>query len=188
MGVLPSTRRWGYRPGGPVAVCALIALAAAVWVSASAGAGSTVALTALEEQTTSEINELRIAHGLRPLAFNSGLFESADTHCRQMLAGGYFGHQSSTGAPFASRIKSFYPMGDATYYAAGENLLWNAGALSSAELIERWMHSPEHRRNLLNPAWREIGVATLSSESSPGIYDGLDVTVVTVDFGVRSGS
>ena len=103
-----------------------------------------------------------------------------------MLGGGYFGHQSSTGGSFASRIESFYPVGRATYYAVGENLLWNEGPISSAQMIARWMQSPDHRRNLLNPTWRQIGLASLSSPSAPGIYDNLGVTVVTVDFGVRS--
>ena len=177
------------RPGGLAALFAAVAIAAAVWAGgASAGAGSTsrVALTTLEQQTTDQINALRVSYGLRPLTFSPLLFESADTHCQQMLGGGYFGHQSSTGASFGSRIESFYPVGRATYYAAGENLLWSAGPMSSAQMIARWMQSPEHRRNLLNPTWRQIGLASMSSASAPGIYGNLGVTVVTVDFGVRS--
>jgi uncharacterized protein YkwD len=47
------------------------------------------------------------------------------------------------------------------------------------------MLSPEHRRNLLNPDWRQIGLAALEVPSAPGLYVGLGVTIVTVDFGVR---
>jgi uncharacterized protein YkwD len=52
-------------------------------------------------------------------------------------------------------------------------------------MVAHWMSSPEHRRNLLDPAWRQIGLATLTVPSAPGVYAGRDVTVVTADFGVR---
>jgi uncharacterized protein YkwD len=48
-----------------------------------------------------------------------------------------------------------------------------------------WLASPEHRANLMNPHWREIGVAAVHVTAAPGIYRGLDVTIVTTDFGVR---
>jgi serralysin len=175
------------RPDGLAALLVLFALVAAVWVGgASGGAGSTLALTTLEQQATEQINALRASYGLQPLTFSTALFHSADAHCRQMLAEGYFGHTSSTGASFTSRIESFYPVGSATYYLAGENLFWTSGPTTSSEMISRWMQSPGHRRNLLNPNWRQIGLATVSSPSAPGVYDGLGVTVVTADFGVRS--
>jgi uncharacterized protein YkwD len=51
--------------------------------------------------------------------------------------------------------------------------------------MKLWMASPEHRANILNPAWRQIGIAAVNSPSAPGTYGGHDVTVVTTDFGVR---
>jgi len=47
------------------------------------------------------------------------------------------------------------------------------------------MKSPEHRLNLLNPAWQQIAVAAISVHSAPGVFDNEPATVVTVDFGVR---
>jgi uncharacterized protein YkwD len=180
---------WGRRgrPGPFAAAFAALVLAAAVWAGgASAGAGLKLALSTREQQTTAQINQLRVSYGLRPLKFSWALFDFADTHCEQMLADGYFGHRSLTGASFASRIETFYPVGEASYYAAGENLLWSSGSISSAQMIQRWMQSPPHRRNLLNPTWRQMGLAMVTSPSAPGVYDGLDVTVVAADFGVRS--
>jgi uncharacterized protein YkwD len=48
-----------------------------------------------------------------------------------------------------------------------------------------WMASPEHRRNILDPTWREIGIAAVHAASAPGTYGGQPVTVITTDFGVR---
>jgi hypothetical protein len=47
------------------------------------------------------------------------------------------------------------------------------------------MKSPEHRANLLSPTWREVGVSALHVAAAPGAFQGLDVTIVTTDFGVR---
>jgi hypothetical protein len=37
----------------------------------------------------------------------------------------------------------------------------------------------------MNPRWREIGVSAVHENAAPGVYKGLDVTIVTTDFGVR---
>ena len=47
------------------------------------------------------------------------------------------------------------------------------------------MASPEHRANILTARWREIGVSAVHVAAAPGVYHGLDVTIVTTDFGVR---
>ena len=47
------------------------------------------------------------------------------------------------------------------------------------------MKSPEHRANLLSAKWREIGLSAVHVQAAPGTFDGLDVTIVTADFGVR---
>ena len=48
-----------------------------------------------------------------------------------------------------------------------------------------WLDSPEHRKNLENPSWREIGVSAVHVAQAPGVYHGQEVTIVTTDFGVR---
>ena len=52
--------------------------------------------------------------------------------------------------------------------------------------VEAWMASPGHRANILDPAWRQIGIATASSPDAPDDFANLGVTVITTDFGVRS--
>ena len=47
------------------------------------------------------------------------------------------------------------------------------------------MHSPEHRANILTAKWREVGVAAVHVLGAPGTYNGLTVTIITTDFGVR---
>ena len=151
-----------------VALAAVIAAALTAAGGASAGAGSQLRLSALELETVVQINEVRTEHGLSSLGFNPGLFDAASAHCSEMVAGGFFGHQTADGATFAQRLEAFYPRGRYGHYAVGENLLWGNGPLSSAGMVRHWMESPEHRRNLLDPEWRQIGLATLTVLSAFG--------------------
>jgi uncharacterized protein YkwD len=168
-----------------LALTSLLAVALVLPGGANASARSHLALTALEQSTIVQINALRAAHGLDPLTISPALFQSATLHCRQMLTGGYFGHQAPDGGNFSLRLESYYPPRGFSYYAVGENLFWTLNSASPAQIIEKWMGSPDHRANLLKPDWHQIGIAAVEVPSAPGIYDGLDVTVVTVDFGVR---
>lgn len=146
---------------------------------------SRLTLTALELSTVQAINELRVAHGVAPLAVSPALFGSASLHCEQMVEGGYFGHSAPGGPSFDARFAAFYPQGRLDFYSVGENLLRALRPPSSDEMVARWMQSREHRTNLLNPAWRQLAVAVLRVASAPGVFDDAPVTVVTVDFGVR---
>ena len=57
--------------------------------------------------------------------------------------------------------------------------------VDGARAIDMWMKSPPHRANLLNGRWREVGISAVHVTQAPGAYRGLDVTIVTADFGVR---
>ena len=67
----------------------------------------------------------------------------------------------------------------------GENLVWASPDLSADQAIQMWLNSPPHRKNLLTPEWREVGLGAVRALDAPGVYEGLDVTILTADFGVR---
>jgi uncharacterized protein YkwD len=166
-----------------VAVALVVPLLAPV--GSDAGGSTQKALTVLEASTIQSINAVRVAHGVMPLQPSPGLFASAMVHCREMVAGGYFAHNDPGRETFQARLADFYPQGQHLFYMVGENLLWTLAPMTSDGMVAKWMKSPEHRWNLLDPAWRQIAVAVLSVPSAPGVYEGFPVTVVTVDFGVR---
>ena len=103
-----------------------------------------------------------------------------------MVADGFFAHDSPNGLRFARRIGEYYGSAGYRSWAVGENLLWSTGRLDAAAAVARWMSSPEHRDNLLAPAWREVGVAAVAAADAPGVYRHLDVVVIATDFGVRA--
>ena len=72
--------------------------------AASARGGSAVVvLTSLESSVLADLNAVRAAHGLVPLRLNPSLAAAASSHCRQMVADGFFAHDSPNGLRFARR-------------------------------------------------------------------------------------
>ena len=102
-----------------------------------------------------------------------------------MATGGYFAHESADGTAFWQRIQRYYSANGFHSWAVGENLLWSSPDVDAQGALQMWLNSPEHKANLLNARWREIGVSALHVDAAPGTFRGLDVTIVTTDFGVR---
>jgi len=178
-------------PRGRKLACVVGILAAAVALAPAAssrpagGSGREAALTTLESGVLRELNAIRLGHGLVPLKVNYRLNDAAAQHSREMTAKGYFKHESFDGSAFWKRVQRYYAQGGRPYWSVGENLLWSSPDVDPKRALELWMQSPEHRANILTPRWREIGISALHVQSAPGAFDGLDVTVITTDFGVR---
>ncbi len=142
-------------------------------------------LSALESQLLSRINGVRARRGLRPLRLSSRLTAAADQHSASMAQKGYFSHDSANGNSFWKRIASFYGYRGYRSWSVGENLLWSSPDVTPAGGVRMWMTSAEHRANLLDRNWREIGLSAVHAASAPGVYGGDEVTIVTADFGLR---
>lgn len=173
-----------------VALAALSLCAASLGASGALGAptqpkAATVALSSLEQGVLADINAFRAQNHLVPLRLSAALTASAREHTQQMAADGYFAHESTDGSAFWKRIQRFYTSSSWRYWSVGENLLWSSPDVDAQSALTMWLASPEHRANLLTARWREIGVSALHVAAAPGTYHGLDVTIVTTDFGVR---
>jgi uncharacterized protein YkwD len=157
---------------------------AAARTTASPAAGTTRVST-LESQLLGQINGVRARRGLRPLRLSTGLTAAANQHSASMALKGYFSHNSANGTSFWKRIAGFYGYRGYDSWSVGENLLWSSPDVGATDALRMWMTSPEHRANLLNRDWREIGLVAVHAANAPGVYDGDEVTVVTADFGFR---
>ena len=165
-------------------VAAIAVLAAVPTSGALASPRSPAAsLSQLESSVLVDINAFRTQHGLAKLRLNVKLTAAARGHSEQMARVGYFAHESSDGSAFWKRMKSFYA--SAHYWSVGENLLWSSPGVDGSRALQMWLASPEHRKNLVNPQWREIGISAVHAAQAPGVYHGQEVTIVTTDFGVR---
>ena len=170
---------------------AVVALAFAAALAAPAGAhvdGAQHAAgtkTTLVSQMLGDVNRLRRSHGLTVLRLSPKLSAAAAQHSNEMARVGYFSHDSANGSAFWRRVQRYYPSSGRQYWSVGENLLWASPDVDAAGAVKMWLASPEHRANLLKGDWREIGLSTVHVPSAPGVYHGLEVTIVTADFGVR---
>ncbi|MFL5909208.1 MAG: CAP domain-containing protein [Gaiellaceae bacterium] len=168
---------------------AVLAAAGVAAVAAPSAPASThhrtVSLTSLERGVLADINGFRAANHLAPLRLSASLTVAARSHSQQMQADGYFAHNSFDGTAFWKRIKAFYPSSRYGFWSVGENLLWSSPDVDAQHALTMWENSPEHRKNMLDPHWREIGISALHVSSAPGVYNGQPVTIVTTDFGVR---
>ncbi|MCE9670270.1 CAP domain-containing protein [Myxococcus stipitatus] len=96
------------------------------------------------------INALRRAHGLAELTPDPVLERVALAYSQRMSTEGFFAHVAPDGSTLTRRL----PPGT-RYGRAGENLGQAAGPLAAHFGIE---HSPGHRRNLLDPGFRFVGL------------------------------
>ena len=142
-----------------------ILLAAAVAL-ASAGVAS-ARPSALEKTLVQDVNSERAAHGLRPLVMSPKLAGSAAEHTRDMGAQGYFEHESRDATPFWKRIEKWYPHRKQALWSVGENLFSSNGDLTARRAVTAWMASREHRVNVLDPIWREVGISAIHFDSLP---------------------
>ena len=128
-------------------------------------------------------NSERAAHGLPPLRENPKLRRAAQGHSDDMVASGYFAHESLSGADMADRIlRTGYARNQG--WSLGENIAWGTGSLGTAAEIQRaWMESPGHRANVLRRQFREIGIGV--AVGAPVDAGGIDGATYTADFGVR---
>ena len=67
--------------------------------------------------------------------------------------------------------------------SVGENLAWGQGRLGTARsAMASWLASPEHRQNLFDPRWRDLGLARVRARS---LFGRSNVTVWVAQFGQR---
>jgi uncharacterized protein YkwD len=150
----------------------------------TAGSSRLVSLPQLESQVLARINEIRRKEGLVPLKPSAALGAAALEQSASMAEHGFFAHTSYSGSPFWKRVAAKYAS-RANSWSVGENLVWRSPELNARTALDLWLRSPEHRDNLLSPAWREVGLGAIHADSAPGVYEGREVTILTADFGVR---
>jgi uncharacterized protein YkwD len=143
------------------------------WVRVSNGAGSvdsedaTITVSApegnsaFENEVVTLVNSRRAAGAVcgstsygptGALVMNSSLRNAARGHSQDMAVNNYFSHTSLDGRTFDQRIHN------AGYFGSplGENIA--AGQSSPTSVMNSWMNSPGHCSNIMNPAFRSIGV------------------------------
>jgi uncharacterized protein YkwD len=119
-------------------------------------------------------NNERKKNNLAPLEVNEILMRTADQKAKDILNRQYFAHLSPSG----EGVKELAQTAGYESIIIGENLALGTFK-DEAEVVEAWMESPGHRANILNPYYREIGVAV-----EKGLFEGKNVWVAVQHFAV----
>lgn len=118
----------------------------------------------VRQQMLARVNTVRKEAGLRPVRGNARLDRAAQGHAEDMLARGFFAHESPSGDTVLQRSQA------AGYLsrAVGENIAF--GQISVAEVMETWMDSPGHRKNILTGVFTELGTGLAFGRDKDGKY------------------
>lgn len=104
-----------------------------------------------QDQILSLVNSFRGEAGCGPVSADDQLAVAAQTHAEDMSARDYFSHDSLDGTTFDQRIRN------AGYSSPGaENIA--RGARTAESVMDMWMESDGHRRNILNCDLKTLGV------------------------------
>jgi uncharacterized protein YkwD len=114
--------------------------------------GTTTAGTTFAGQVIKLTNKERAKAGCKALKSNSLLKSAAQKHSVDMAKKDYFSHTGKDGrSPFDRMTDAGY-----SFSAAAENIA--AGQRTPADVVEGWMNSAGHKKNILNCTYTEIGV------------------------------
>ena len=117
-------------------------------------------------------NAQRTANGQPALNLNSQLTQAAQTKANDMATRNYWSHNTPDGAtPWAFIAQTGYG-----YQAAGENLAY--GFDSSDAAVTGWMNSAEHRANILNGGFKDVGFGIANAADYQG--EGPETIVVAM--------
>lgn len=155
---------------------AVWAVAAGLLAGAAAGAGGShgavaapqpyAALTSAAavrraQQVAGLVNGERVKHGCRRVAVNARLTAAAQGHADDMAARGYYQHATPDGKDPGARLTS----AGYRWKRWGENI--GKGARDPRVVMAAWMRSGAHRSNILNCAFKEIGVGVNMRSNGP---------------------
>ncbi|MFB7941380.1 CAP domain-containing protein [Streptomyces sp. NPDC056049] len=106
-------------------------------------------------------NAERDRAGCEPLRTEARLTEAAQGHADDMAARDYYAHDSPEGRDGGDRIKA----SGYAWSAWGENI--HKGPRTPELAMDDWMESPAHRANIVNCAFRDIGVGVALTADGP---------------------
>ena len=103
------------------------------------------------------VNQYRTHRGLRPLIWDDRVAAIAREKCRDMRDHDSFSHTWSNGRPTWDRLRAR----GVDFSAAGENIAW--GQPTGSAVLQSWLHSRGHRKNIENGAFTHHGVAKVGA-------------------------
>jgi len=123
-----------------------------------------------------DANSDRAANSVPALKMNSELQRAAQAKANDMATKDYWSHNTPSGNP----PWVFVQAQDYQYQKLGENLA--TGFSSSAATTAGWMASPEHRENMLDPAFTQVGFGYANIANYQAVGGG-PMTIIVAFYG-----
>lgn len=105
------------------------------------------------------VNQERTSRGLSALTLSQKLDTAADLHSEDMATQGYFSHTGQDESSAGDRIER----AGYDWRRYGENIAF--GYQSAASVVQGWMNSEGHRRNILNANFTHMGLGYVTNAS-----------------------
>ena len=166
-------------------------LAPPAWPASATDDAPTLDTEMLARAIHTRVNEVRVTHGLAPLAWADRLAEVALAHSRDMAGHPFFGHTNPRGQEPGDRARKAglagqVQVGPYVIEGIGENLFlthhyaayhifeqadgprtfvfdWKTPDEIAQEAVMLWMQSPTHRANLLSSFYQAAAVGVVHS-------------------------
>ena len=117
---------------------------------------SASAIRGMEREAYDLINRQRAEAGLGSLKWSDKVAEVARVHSNNMAEYNFFSHKGLDGLMVDERAAQL-KMG--AWNAIGENIAFLKGFPNPVEVaVDKWLRSPAHKQNLLEPAWTETAI------------------------------
>ena len=129
---------------------------------AAAQAEKQASVSEYATEVTNIVNQYRVEAGLAPLNLSPSLCEAAEVRAEELRA--TFSHTRPNGLECFSALDGL----GIPYGYAGENIA--AGQKSPSEVMNSWINSPGHKKNIMNPNFTNIGIACYYDASAPYSY------------------
>ena len=131
------------------------------------------------------VNRERTERGRSKLSRDRKLERVASKYTSLMVREEFFDHVSPGGGTLSSRIsRSSYLNGSLERWSVGENIAWGTGRLATpSAVVDGWMKSPGHRRNILDRRFREAGFGVVAGGPAATVHG--DAATYTNVFGQR---
>jgi len=137
------------------------------FAGATAGLGDPARLAA---DMLARVNDIRRRFGLPAMRRSPLLDRLSQEHAEDMLARSYSGHRTPEGLSPSDRARAG-GYGSGIGEGIGENIVEQRFSVAAA--LNAWLDSPDHRRNLLDPSCREMGLGVALGggyDAAPGGY------------------
>jgi len=123
----------------------------------------------LEAELVAQANAYRATQGVGALAASPVMGEAARAQAADMMLNNFVGHRSTSGYEFDSRARYFLgnpaQMPQMAENAARDTQKGKADRAKAQHLFQQWVHSPAHRKSLINSGYKFVSTGVVQRGS-----------------------